>query len=251
MPSLPALARALSVAALVWSCAGPGQAAQQVSPTLHLAPAPHSGPRVALTLDACTGHADERILSALIANNIKVTVFVTARWLRRNPVALARMRARPDLFDLEDHGANHLAALMSTGTIFGVRKAGSVEALRAEIRNGADAIASVTGHQPRWYRGAAAIYDTKALAVIADSGLQLAGFSLSGDGGALFSARRAATAIASAKDGDVIIAHINQPRRAAGQGVAEGILALKKKGFAFVWLDATEPAAAANRVAGH
>ena len=40
----------------------------------------------------------------------------------------------------------------------------------------------------------------------------------------------------------MIIAHINQPSHAAGAGVAEGILALKKKGFAFVLLrDAAEP----------
>jgi hypothetical protein len=50
--------------------------------------------------------------------------------------------------------------------------------------------------------------------------------------------------IAGARDGDVTFAHINQPGYAAGQGVAEGSVALRKPGFAFVLLkDAAEPAA--------
>jgi hypothetical protein len=35
----------------------------------------------------------------------------------------------------------------------------------------------------------------------------------------------------------VVIAHINQPRRPAGGGVAKGILDLKAKGYQFVKLD--------------
>jgi hypothetical protein len=42
--------------------------------------------------------------------------------------------------------------------------------------------------------------------------------------------------IAGARDGDVIFAHINQPGYAAGQGVAEGSVALRKPGFEFVLL---------------
>jgi len=41
---------------------------------------------------------------------------------------------------------------------------------------------------------------------------------------------------ASAKDGDVIISHINQPTHTAGEGVAASILALKAKGVDFVRL---------------
>ena len=44
--------------------------------------------------------------------------------------------------------------------------------------------------------------------------------------------------IAAAKDGDVIIAHVNQPDRPSGAGVVQGILALKAKGYLFVKLGA-------------
>ncbi|TIT39415.1 MAG: polysaccharide deacetylase, partial [Mesorhizobium sp.] len=53
----------------------------------------------------------------------------------------------------------------------------------------------------------------------------------------LLGAKETAKRIAAAKDGDVIIAHINQPTHAAGEGVVQGLLALKDKGMTFVRLD--------------
>ena len=43
--------------------------------------------------------------------------------------------------------------------------------------------------------------------------------------------------IAAAKSGDVIIAHVNQPGRAAGAGLVEGLQALKAAGVTFVRLN--------------
>ena len=53
----------------------------------------------------------------------------------------------------------------------------------------------------------------------------------------LLGAGAAAKHIASAKDGDVIIAHINQPTHEAGEGVVRGLLALKARGVIFTRLD--------------
>ncbi|TIW14516.1 MAG: polysaccharide deacetylase, partial [Mesorhizobium sp.] len=38
----------------------------------------------------------------------------------------------------------------------------------------------------------------------------------------------------------VIIAHINQPTHAAGEGVVQGLLTLRQKGMTFVRLDDAE-----------
>lgn len=207
------------------------------SPALHVHPGPPGSPHVALTLDACTGHVDDRILKALIDNRIAATVFVTGRWLKRNPDALQKMIAHPDLFQIENHGARHLAAIDRPLVIFTVRAAGSTQALQQEILDGAAAVKQATGREPRWYRGAAAEYSAGAINTIRMLNFRLAGFSLSGDGGAGYSARRAAAAIAGAQNGDVIVAHLNQPTKPAGAGVVEGLLALKAKGFVFVRLD--------------
>jgi hypothetical protein len=39
----------------------------------------------------------------------------------------------------------------------------------------------------------------------------------------------------------VILAHVNQPKRPAGAGVVEGVLALKARGFRFVTLNQAMP----------
>ena len=40
-----------------------------------------------------------------------------------------------------------------------------------------------------------------------------------------------------ARDGEVLLLHINHPERPAGQGAADGIRELKAKGYRFVRLD--------------
>ena len=129
-------------------------------------------------------------------------------------------------------------------SVYGVKAAGSPEALALEVGGGADAMAAAGLGKPHWFRGATAKYSPSAIALIESMGYRIAGYSLNGDGGSLLGAKAAERRIAGAKDGDVIIAHINQPTHAAGEGVAAGILALRKRGFEFVLLrDAAEPAA--------
>ena len=205
--------------------------------------------RVALTLDACMGATDERILQTLIDHRIKATIFATARWIRRNPAAVAQLNAHRDLFRVENHGANHYAAVYNPGRVFGVRTVGDAAGLHAEVQNGAAAVTAATGRKPEWFRGATAEYSGTALQDISAMGEKVAGFSVLGDGGAMFSAGFTAKRIASARDGDVIIAHINQPKKPAGSGVVQGILALQAKGFSFVWLDDAVPQASHARTA--
>lgn len=212
-------------------------AATLVEQRLTIAPGHHHGPRVALTLDACTGAADERILHALIANNIPATIFATARWLHGNAAAVAEIRAHPALFEVEDHGARHLPAVDVPVKVFGIAAAGSPEAVRAEVEGGAAAVAAVTGRAPRWFRGATGKYTTTALALIEHMHFRIAGYSLIADGGARFSEAATRQRLARAADGDVIIAHVNQPSKPAGLGVIDGVLALKAKGFVFVRLE--------------
>ena len=102
---------------------------------------------------------------------------------------------------------------------------------------GAAAAKAAFGTETKWFRGATAEYTKSSMDQINALGFNLAGFTFSGDGGAQFSSDHAARVIAKAQDGDVILAHINQPGRAAGAGVAEGILRLKAEGFNFVTLN--------------
>lgn len=208
-----------------------------LEPKLKLGGAPSgTAPRVALTFDACMGQADSRILSTLVNERIPATLFVTARWLRNNADAIAILRTHPDLFDIENHGENHIPAVDVPVKIYGIPAAGSSAAVEREVAAGAAAVKAAGFSSPRWFRGATAKYDESAIHQIRQMGYKIAGYSVNGDGGSLLGAAMAERKIAGAKDGDVVIAHINQPTHEAGAGVVRGLMALKRKGVAFVRL---------------
>lgn len=200
--------------------------------------AAEAGPRtVALTFDACAGGFDRRVMDALVAANAKATIFVTERWLRKNAAALAEMKARPDLFEIESHGKDHVPPVTDAATMFGIRTAATIEAVRTEIEGGAKAVEAATGKRPGWYRGATARYSGDAIELTRNLGMKVAGYSLNADMGASLPAASVAKRMAAARSGDVVIAHINQPGRPAGQGVADGVRALAASGARFVRLD--------------
>lgn len=207
-----------------------------VEPELRIAPGGTAAPRVALTLDACMGEADWRILDALLDNGVKATLFVTGRWLAKNADALTMLKAHPELFDLQNHGAMHIPAVTGTETLYGIKPAGTLEAVQQEVDGGAAAMAAHGLPAATWYRDATALYSTDALQRIRQIGYRIAGFSLNVDFGASLPADKVHERVLLAKDGDVMIGHVNQPKRSSGAGVAEGIVALKAKGFEFVRL---------------
>lgn len=230
--------RLLAVALLPGNlfCAA-AQAGEHVAPRLRLATVPDGRPRVALTVDACAGGADMRVLGGLMQLGVRATVFATARWLRANPATVALLRERRDLFALQNHGERHIAAVLGTGRLYGQPIAGTMEAVRQEVAGGAAAITATGAPAPGWYRGATALYSPAALDGIRAMGLRVAGFSVNADEGASLPAGRVAQRIAAARDGDVIIAHANRPDRRSGPGVVEGVAALVARGMGFVWLD--------------
>jgi peptidoglycan/xylan/chitin deacetylase (PgdA/CDA1 family) len=245
MPPKPArvdrkLTRRMVLAAAGAAIAAPAFAAPDalVEPRMRLLRTGDARPAVALTLDACPGAFDPRIASVLVEADVPATIFVCGAWMRRNPDALAFLLAHPGVFSLQNHGARHLTCVLGARRLWGLTPAGDLAHVQAEVEGGARAIAEATGRRPTWFRGAAAIYSPAALDQIRRMGFAVAAYSVNGDGGATLPAAAAAAGIGGAVDGDVVIAHINQPRRAAGAGVARGILALRARGVGFVRLDA-------------
>lgn len=229
--------RRLILTAALLGLFGAADAASLTEPSLHLPQSAAGHRRVALTFDACGGQTDMRILNALVDNRIPATIFVTGKWLKRNQAALAVLLAHPDLFEIENHGLNHVPAVDEATRIYSIRAAGGLAAVRVEVEGGSAAVTNATGHRPKWFRGATAKYTAASIAEIHRLGFQIAGYSVNGDGGSLLGARGAERNIANARDGDVVIAHINQPKHAAGKGVVRGLLALKAKGAEFARLD--------------
>ena len=146
----------LRLSALLAVFVTPALAGDLVEPSLHIPTGLASGPEVALTLDACSGDVDYRILDMLVDHQVPATIFVTGRWLRRNPDATAILVKHPELFELEDHGLNHVPAVLGTEKPYGLEPAGTVEAVLAEVDGGAIAVRSATHQRPHWYRDATA-----------------------------------------------------------------------------------------------
>jgi peptidoglycan/xylan/chitin deacetylase (PgdA/CDA1 family) len=228
----------LLAAAVIAIAASPLEAASPRLIEVHMRLASDRGPpTVALTFDACGGKTDRRILDLLVRERIPATIFVTSIWLRRNPEGLALLLANPGLFGIENHGRHHVPAVDRAANIFGLKAAGSAQAVAAEIEGGREDIIKATGRTPQWYRGAAAVYTGESLDLARHLGQRIAGFSIAADGGALLSRSQTSRRIAAARDGDILLMHINHPERRAGQGVAEGLLELKRRGYRFVRLD--------------
>lgn len=192
----------------------------------------------ALTLDACDGGFDADLIGFLIENRIAATVFATKKWLDRNPQALALLRAHSDLFDIENHGANHIPAVIGPDReVYGIPGESDVAHLQREVMRGAAAVSAATGSPPHWYRGATGEYDAEAIRVIEAMGYKVAGFSVNADDGATLSKRRVTNRLKKVKDGDIIIAHLNKPESDTAEGLIEGLTQLRDRRFRFVKLN--------------
>jgi len=246
--ALPAIA-ALAAASLFSALPGRALAAPPVAQPAAGAPVeihqrlvlPADSRAVALTLDACGGGYDAQLINFLIAQRIPATVFATRKWLDRNADAMAVLRAHPELFVIEDHGANHVPPVIGAGRrVYGIPGSPDLAHLENEIRGGATAIQASTGIAPRWYRGATAMYDPQALQAIAQMGYKVAGFSVNADAGATLKRAAIVERMKRVKPGDIIIAHMNRPNGDTAAGLSIGLAALLAQGFHFVTLNNME-----------
>lgn len=194
--------------------------------------------KIALTLDACSGQFDADLIDFLIEHRIPATIFATKRWLDRNPVGVAVIKAHLELFDVEDHGERHIPAVIGAGRrVYGIPGEPDMIHLRREVTEGAKAITDMIGVAPHWYRGATAEYDPLALEEIGKLGYRVAGFSVNADQGATLPRQAIEKRLEHVKPGDVIIAHMNKPASDSAEGLAPALLHLLSKGFTFVRLD--------------
>lgn len=193
---------------------------------------------VALTLDACGGGFDADLANFLIDHRIQATIFATRRWIRRNPNGLAVLKAHADLFDIEDHGANHIPAVIGADrSVYGLAGVADLKQLKREVSGGAAAVKAATGTAPHWYRGATGEYDPEALKAIEAMGYKVAGFSVNADNGATLAKNQIVGRLKKVRSGDIIIAHLNRPASDTAKGLAAGLQLLLDQGFHFVRLD--------------
>jgi peptidoglycan/xylan/chitin deacetylase (PgdA/CDA1 family) len=195
---------------------------------------------VAITLDACGGGYDKALVALLVARRIPATVFVTKRWLDRNPAGARDLLAHPELFELEDHGTAHVPAVVGAGRrLYGMAGQPDEAHVRSEVEGAAQAIERIAGRKPAFFRGAGAAYDEASIRTIEAMGLRIAGFSVNADAGATLSASAVASRLRKVQPGDIVIAHMNKPAAGTARGFGLAIDELRRRGLRFVKLSQT------------
>jgi peptidoglycan/xylan/chitin deacetylase (PgdA/CDA1 family) len=200
-------------------------------------------PVIALTFDACGGHRgsdfDNALVEFLTDEAIPATFFLNARWIQANRDNAALLQANP-LFELENHGSQHHPLTFEPRQIYGIEGTGSVKAAYEEVEKGAEAVASVTGFSPLYFRSGTAWYDESAVQMVRDLGYQAVnGDVVPVDGDSTRSAGTIAKVILSeVKPGSIVMLHCNHPDRHTLAALRIAIPELRERGWRFVRLDA-------------
>jgi len=198
--------------------------------------------RIALTLDACgsTGDGyDRELIDFLLEERITATLFINSRWIDKYPVVFKLLASNP-LFDIQNHGLNHLPASVNGRSVYGLRGAANVTELVNEVAANQRKIAALTGKVTTFYRSGTAYYDEIAVKIVHRLGEKVAGFSVLGDAGTTYRAEQIEQTLALVQANDIIIAHMNHPERQTAEGLIPSLIKLKEQGFNFVTLrDAT------------
>lgn len=195
---------------------------------------------VALTLDACGGSQracgfDNTLVEFLIEHNISATLFINTRWIDANPKTFEILSKNP-LFEIGNHGTSHKPLSIDGKSIYGILGTGSKEEIIEEVNGSNTIFLKLTGKVPLFFRSGTAYYDEEAVQIVNSQGNEVAGFSINADEGTTLDAQKVAHRVGSAKNGDIIIAHMNRPDKQSSQGIIEGLKRLKAKGIGFVKL---------------
>ena len=94
----------------------------------------------------------------------------------------------------------------------------------------------ITGVKPQYFRSGTAYYDDVSLSIMKDLGIKAVNFDLLGDAGAKFNKEQMLNSAKKAKDGSILLYHMNQPEKAVADGIKLVVPMLREKGFRFVKL---------------
>ena len=194
---------------------------------------------IAITMDACGSPLgmgfDKELINFLEKEQIPATLFINARWIDKN-LETFKTLASNSLFEIGNHGFLHKPASVNGKSIYGINGTTNIEELVDEIELNARKIETITHKRPKYFRAGTAYYDEIAVKIANDLKHEVIGFSILGDAGATFNAKKVEEAFLKSKTGEIVIVHFNHPESQTKDGMINAILKLKKNGFKFVKL---------------
>lgn len=200
---------------------------------------PTAGRVIALTFDACGGPGgsgyDRSLIDFLRRREIAATLFLNSRWIDAN-LAAFRLLAREPLFEIANHGVRHRPLSVTGRSAYGIAGTRNAGEVYDEVAGNHSKLTGLLGVPPRFFRAGTAYYDDIAARIVADLGEHPVSFGVNGDGGATFTPEQVRRTVAAARDGSIVICHMNHPEGGTARGIAAAVPHLLATGHTFVRL---------------
>ncbi len=189
---------------------------------------PRNCRKIAITFDACpTGKPDEyddKVIDILIRENVPATLFMSGRWVEKNPEKAKFLATLPQ-FEIAAHSFYH-PHMMEKDDARDVREFSRTQTV----------IRKITGKTARYFRPPFGEVDERVAKLAASAGLVTIQYDIpSGDPDPGLSPQRITRSILrDAKGGSIIVFHMNKNGVHTAELLPEVIAGLRKKGFALV-----------------
>jgi peptidoglycan/xylan/chitin deacetylase (PgdA/CDA1 family) len=196
--------------------------------------------KIALTFDACGGQYgngyDQELISFLEEEQIPATLFINQRWIEEQSELFLELAENP-LFQIENHGTEHVPLSVNGGTAWGIEGTQSPEEVETEVLGNHERVLELTGRKMSLFRSGTAFYDEVAVELVNALGYEVVNFNILGDAGATYTAKQVESALLGSEKGAIALLHMNQPESGTAAGVKAAVPKLQEQGYQFVRLD--------------
>jgi peptidoglycan/xylan/chitin deacetylase (PgdA/CDA1 family) len=189
---------------------------------------PRDSSKIALTFDACptkrTDEYDEKVIDVLLAEKVPATLFMSGRWVEKNPEKAKFLAAQPQ-FEIADHSYYHPHMVEKDD-----------DRVLRELKRTQALIKKVTGKTPRYFRPPFGEVDVRVARFAAEMGLVTIQYDISsGDADPNLSTKRIARCVLrDARGGSIIVFHMNRNGMHTAEVLPLIINGLRQKGFTLV-----------------
>lgn len=189
---------------------------------------PRRKKRIALTFDACSTQGpsqfDERVIRALIEQNVPATLFLGGKWMEEHPDETQEIANHPQ-FELANHTYLHPHLPRE-----------SDERVREELTRTQDMLYTLTGRRATLFRAPYGEVDARVARLGAEAGMIAIQYDLaSGDPDPRISAKRLREYVSGqAKNGSIVVMHMNARGWKTAEALPRIIVRLRKRGYKLV-----------------
>lgn len=184
--------------------------------------------KIAITFDACPttlpNEYDEKVIDVLLREKTPATLFLSGRWVEKNPEKVKSLAAQPQ-FEIANHAFWHPHLLEKDD-----------DRIFRELKRTQAIIKKMTGMTPRYFRPPYGEVDERVAAIAQETGLTTIQYDIaSGDPDAGLSPQRIIRSILrDAKSGSIIVFHMNRKGVHTAEVLPDIIDGLRKRGFTLV-----------------